>query len=154
MSDTVLQVNNLEVQFQPDGRLIKAVDGISFAVKRGQTLGIVGESGSGKSVTSLAVMGLVPSPGKVTKGEILFWGAERGAQAIDLTKIPSRQLEDYRGGEISMIFQEPMSSLNPVYTIGFQLVEAIRLHKRVTQKKQNVRRSPAFRRCACCRTMG
>ncbi|MBC7972783.1 MAG: ABC transporter ATP-binding protein [Verrucomicrobia bacterium] len=135
MSDTVLQVNNLDVQFQPDGRLIKAVDGISFAVKRGQTLGIVGESGSGKSVTSLAVMGLVPSPGKVTKGEILFWGAENGAQPIDLTKIPSRQLEDYRGGEISMIFQEPMSSLNPVYTIGFQLVEAIRLHKRVTQKE-------------------
>ncbi|MBW4583249.1 MAG: ABC transporter ATP-binding protein [Tildeniella nuda ZEHNDER 1965/U140] len=135
MNDTVLQVNNLEVQFQPDGRLIKAVDGISFAVKRGQTLGIVGESGSGKSVTSLAVMGLVPSPGKVTAGEILFWGAEREAQAIDLTKLPKRQLEDYRGGEISMIFQEPMSSLNPVYTIGFQLVEAIRLHKRVTQKE-------------------
>ncbi|MBW4472211.1 MAG: ABC transporter ATP-binding protein [Stenomitos rutilans HA7619-LM2] len=135
MNDTVLQVNNLEVQFQPDGRLIKAVDGISFEVKRGQTLGIVGESGSGKSVTSLAVMGLVPSPGKVTNGEILFWGAEKGAQAIDLTKIPKRQLEDYRGGEISMIFQEPMSSLNPVYTIGFQLVEAIRLHKRVTQKE-------------------
>ncbi|MBW4690366.1 MAG: ABC transporter ATP-binding protein [Lyngbya sp. HA4199-MV5] len=135
MNDTVLQVNNLEVQFQPDGRLIKAVDGISFAVKRGQTLGIVGESGSGKSVTSLAVMGLVPSPGKVTNGEILFWGAENGAQPIDLTKLPKRQLEDYRGGEISMIFQEPMSSLNPVYTIGFQLVEAIRLHKRVTPKE-------------------
>ena len=77
----------------------------------------------------------MPSPGKVTNGEILFWGAEKGAQAIDLTKIPKRQLEDYRGGEISMIFQEPMSSLNPVYTIGFQLVEAIRLHKRVTQKE-------------------
>lgn len=135
MSDTVLQVNHLEVQFQSDGRLVKAVDGISFTVKRGHTLGIVGESGSGKSVTSLAVMGLVPSPGKVTAGEVLFWGAERGAQAIDLTKLPKRQLEDYRGGEISMIFQEPMSSLNPVYTIGFQLTEAIRLHKRITKEE-------------------
>src|SRR5579883_1238060 len=133
MSDTVLQVNHLEVQFQSDGRLVKAVDGISFTVKRGHTLGIVGESGSGKSVTSLAVMGLVPSPGKVTAGEVLFWGAERGAQAIDLTKLPKRQLEDYRGGEISMIFQEPMSSLNPVYTIGFQLTEAIRRHQKVSK---------------------
>ena len=129
MSDTVLRVTDLEVQFSTDSRLIRAVDGISFEVKRGQTLGIVGESGSGKSVTSLAVMGLVPSPGKVTSGEILFWGAE-GGQPVNLQKMPSRQLEDYRGGEISMIFQEPMSSLNPVFTIGYQLVEAIQLHKR------------------------
>ncbi|MGA7932046.1 MAG: ABC transporter ATP-binding protein [Kovacikia sp.] len=134
MSDTVLQVKDLEVQFRTDGGLIRAVDGISFEVRRGETIGIVGESGSGKSVTALAVMGLVPSPGKVTKGDVLFWGAA-GGQSIELSKLPSRQMEDYRGGEISMIFQEPMSSLNPVFTIGFQLVEAITLHKRVSRQE-------------------
>lgn len=133
MSDTVLQVNDLEVQFPTESGPLKAVDRISFQVKRGRTLGIVGESGSGKSVTSLAVMGLVPSPGKVTHGEIWFRGSQDQRDAIDLTKLSNRRLEDYRGGEISMIFQEPMSSLNPVYTIGFQIIEAIRLHKRLTK---------------------
>jgi peptide/nickel transport system ATP-binding protein len=132
MSDAVLQVRDLEVQFPTEARFIRAVDGISFEVQRGQTLGIVGESGSGKSVTSLAVMGLVPSPGRVTRGEVLF-NNQSGSAPIDLAKLSSRKLEDYRGGEISMIFQEPMSSLNPVYTIGFQLVEAIRLHKPISQ---------------------
>lgn len=132
MSDTVLKVNNLEVQFKTDGQTIKAVNGISFEVKRGRTLGIVGESGSGKSVTSLAVMGLIPVPGKVTQGQVLFWSSSEQEQPVNLAELPSQRLEDYRGGEISMIFQEPMSSLNPVYTIGFQLVEAIRLHKRVS----------------------
>ncbi|WP_421654931.1 ABC transporter ATP-binding protein [Leptothermofonsia sp. ETS-13] len=131
MSDTVLRVKDLEVQFLTDEKLIRAVDGISFEVKRGQTLGIVGESGSGKSVTALSVMRLVPPPGRIASGEALFWGAE-GGQPVDLLKLPNRQMEDYRGGEISMIFQEPMSSLNPVFTIGFQLVEAIQLHKRLT----------------------
>jgi peptide/nickel transport system ATP-binding protein len=135
MSDTVLRVENLDVQFKSDGTLVKAVDGISFEVKRGQTLGIVGESGSGKSVTSLAVMGLVPPPGSIAAGQILFRGRDDQAEPVDLTQLPTRRLEDYRGGEISMIFQEPMTSLNPVYTIGFQLVEAIRLHKRVTQEE-------------------
>ncbi|MBM0742893.1 ABC transporter ATP-binding protein [Phormidium sp. CLA17] len=135
MNDTVLQVNNLEVQFQSDGKTVEAVRGISFEVKRGQTLGIVGESGSGKSVTSLAVMGLVPTPGKVTNGEILFWGRGDQTQPVDLAKLSDRRLEDYRGSEISMIFQEPMTSLNPVYTIGFQLVEAIRLHKRLSKEE-------------------
>ncbi len=131
MSDTVLHVKDLEVQFLTDEKLIHAVDGISFEIKRGQTLGIVGESGSGKSVTALSVMRLVPSPGRIASGEALFWGAD-GGQPVDLLKLPNRQMEDYRGGEISMIFQEPMSSLNPVFTIGFQLVEAIQLHKRLT----------------------
>ncbi|MCL6433199.1 MAG: ABC transporter ATP-binding protein [Leptolyngbyaceae cyanobacterium HOT.MB2.61] len=131
MSDTVLHVKDLEVQFLTDEKLIRAVDGISFEIKRGQTLGIVGESGSGKSVTALSVVRLVPSPGRIASGEALFWGAE-GGQPVDLLKLPNRQMEDYRGGEISMIFQEPMSSLNPVFTIGFQLVEAIQLHKHLT----------------------
>lgn len=135
MSDTVLRVEDLDVQFESDGRIVKAVDGISFELKRGQTLGIVGESGSGKSVTSLAVMGLVPSSGRVAGGKILFWGRNDQAEPVNLTQLTTRRMEDYRGGEISMIFQEPMTSLNPVYTIEFQLVEAIRLHKRLTQEE-------------------
>lgn len=133
MSDTVLTVKDLQVQFKTDEQIVKAVDGISFEVKRGQTLGIVGESGSGKSVTSLAVMGLVPAPGAITGGQILFQGREDQIAPVDLAQLPTRRLEDYRGGEISMIFQEPMTSLNPVYTIGFQLVEAISLHKRLSK---------------------
>jgi peptide/nickel transport system ATP-binding protein len=131
MTDPVLQVQDLEIQFQNDNSISRAVKGISFDVQRGQTLGIVGESGSGKSVTSLAVMGLIPPPGKITQGKVLFRGRADQSQAVDLLTLSPKRLEDYRGGEISMIFQEPMSSLNPVYTIGFQIVEAIQLHKRV-----------------------
>lgn len=129
MSDTVLDVRNLQVEFSTDdNKIIKAVDGISFELHRGQTLGIVGESGSGKSMTSLAVMGLVPTPGKVSGGEIWFRGQD--AQAVDLQQLSPEQRQKYRGNMIAMIFQEPMSSLNPVYTIGFQLTEAIRLHQK------------------------
>ncbi len=133
MTDSVLQVRGLEVQFRADDAITRAVKGISFEVPRGQTLGIVGESGSGKSVTSLAVMGLVLPPGKITQGQVLFRGRADQVEPIDLLKLPPKRLEDFRGGEISMIFQEPMSSLNPVYTIGFQITEAIQLHKRLNQ---------------------
>ncbi|MBW4658344.1 MAG: ABC transporter ATP-binding protein [Drouetiella hepatica Uher 2000/2452] len=130
MTDTILDVRNLQVQFQSGDRFITAVDGISFQVQRGQTLGIVGESGSGKSVTSLAVMGLVPNPpGKVTEGEIWFRGLDGGDEAVDLRSLSSLQMQRYRGGKVSMIFQEPLSSLNPVYTCGFQLTEALRQHQ-------------------------
>ncbi|MFB2876519.1 ABC transporter ATP-binding protein [Floridanema aerugineum] len=137
MTDTVLDVRNLQVQFLAKGTgktpvVTKAVDNISFQVKPGQTLGIVGESGSGKSVTSLAVMGLVPSPSRVS-GEIWFQDSVEGAEAVNLLQLPERRKQQYRGGEIAMIFQEPMSSLNPVYTIGFQITEAIRLHQNVSQ---------------------
>jgi peptide/nickel transport system ATP-binding protein len=136
MSETILDVRNLQVQFKSDTRTVKAVDGISFRVKRGQTLGIVGESGSGKSVTSLAVMGLVPNPpGKITGGEIWFQDAATNGEPVDLLSIPERQMQTFRGGRISMIFQEPMSSLNPVYTCGFQLVEAIRQHEDISQSE-------------------
>ncbi len=134
MNDIVLDVRNLQVEFQTEEKLVKAVDGISFQVKRGQTLGIVGESGSGKSVTSLAVMGLVPSPGKISGGEIWFQGNTED-KPIDLMNLTPTQKQQYRGGNVGMIFQEPMSSLNPVYNIGFQMTEAIMLHQQVTLKQ-------------------
>ncbi|MGI8933707.1 MAG: ABC transporter ATP-binding protein [Phormidesmis sp.] len=136
MSDTILEVQGLTVEFATDHEdrgSIRAVDEVSFELQRGQTIGIVGESGSGKSVTSLAVMGLVPSPpGRVSSGQILFTGD--GEAPVDLTKVPPRQLRRYRGGQIAMIFQEPMSSLNPVYTCGFQLIEAIRQHQKISER--------------------
>jgi peptide/nickel transport system ATP-binding protein len=134
MSETVLDVRDLRIVFRgEENKPMVAVDGISFALQRGQTLGIVGESGSGKSVTSLGIMGLVPYPGKVTRGEIWFHGLTDGAKPLDLQKLSEAQRREYRGGQIAMIFQEPMSSLNPVYNIGFQMTEAIRLHQNVSE---------------------
>ncbi|MGI2903893.1 ABC transporter ATP-binding protein [Tolypothrix sp. VBCCA 56010] len=132
MRETILEVRNLQVEFSDDGNSVKAVDGISFELHRGETLGIVGESGSGKSVTSLAVMGLVQTPGRISGGEIYFRHQENTAP-INLVELPLQQMQLYRGGEIAMIFQEPMSSLNPVYNIGFQLTEAIMRHQKVSQ---------------------
>ncbi|NEQ50249.1 MAG: ABC transporter ATP-binding protein [Leptolyngbya sp. SIO3F4] len=133
MSEIILDVRDLKVEFDTVNGVLKAVDGISFQVQRGRTLGIVGESGSGKSVTSLAVMGLVPNPpGRITQGNILF--AETAETApINLCQASQRELQTYRGGQISMIFQEPMSSLNPVYTCGFQLIEAIQQHQAISK---------------------
>ncbi|WP_375512669.1 ABC transporter ATP-binding protein [uncultured Nostoc sp.] len=131
MRETVLEVRNLQVEFPGDGNNVRALDGISFGLHRGETLGIVGESGSGKSVTALAVMGLLQTPGIVTGGEIWFRPQEN-ANAIDLVKLPPEQMQLHRGGDIAMIFQEPMSSLNPVYNIGFQLTEAIMRHQNVS----------------------
>nr|WP_283755121.1 ABC transporter ATP-binding protein [Roseofilum acuticapitatum] len=131
MNDSVLDVCNLTVQFQTDEKVIQAVDQITFSVQRGQTLGIVGESGSGKSVTSLAIMDLVPQPpGNIASGEIWFHPPQQ--DRINLRQVSPKQMQQYRGSQISMIFQEPMSSLNPVYTIGFQLVEALRFHQSIS----------------------
>ncbi|MBW4539918.1 MAG: ABC transporter ATP-binding protein [Myxacorys chilensis ATA2-1-KO14] len=136
MSDTILDVRNLEVEFKTDTRVVKAVDGISFQVKRGRTLGIVGESGSGKSVTSLAVMGLIPNPpGRIAGGEIWFNDDQSAGKPVDLRTVSAEKLRDYRGDRIAMIFQEPMSSLNPVYTCGYQLVEAIRQHTKLSESE-------------------
>jgi peptide/nickel transport system ATP-binding protein len=126
-----LEVRNLQVEFSGDGAQVQAINGISFDVPQGQTLGIVGESGSGKSVTALAIMGLLPYPGRVTGGQILFRN-QKNAQPLDLLALPSREIQLYRGGDMAMIFQEPMTSLNPVYNIGFQLTEAIERHQNVT----------------------
>jgi oligopeptide/dipeptide ABC transporter ATP-binding protein len=119
----LLEVRNLRTLFNVEGREIPAVDGVSFAVAPGRTLGIVGESGCGKSVTALSIMGLVPQPpGRIAAGEILFEGA-------DLLKLPPAAMRELRGNRIGMIFQEPMTSLNPAFTIGDQIVEVIERHR-------------------------
>ncbi|WP_017306879.1 ABC transporter ATP-binding protein [Spirulina subsalsa] len=132
MTDSVLDVRHLKVQFFAEEETINAVDGIDFELKRGQTLGIVGESGSGKSVTSLALLGLVPPPGRITEGEIWFT-PEPNQDPINLLTLSEEKRRLLRGGKIAMIFQDPMCSLNPVYNIGFQLVEAIQLHQGVSE---------------------
>jgi peptide/nickel transport system ATP-binding protein len=132
MTDSILTVQNLQVHFQTEGAPVKAVDDISFTLERGKTLGIVGESGSGKSVTALSVMRLVPSPpGQIVGGEVWFQDTSMSntEAPVNLLNLPERAMPSYRGARISMIFQEPMSSLNPVFTCGFQLEEALRLHQ-------------------------
>lgn len=134
MSNLLLEVNNLETHFKTEEGLVKAVDNVSFSLNRGETLGIVGESGSGKSVTSLSVMRLIPNPpGKIVGGEILYHN--KAGEVVDLTKVSDRAMRHYRGNEISMIFQEPMTSLNPVYTCGNQVLEAILLHQDVSKQQ-------------------
>ncbi|MDW7671662.1 MAG: ABC transporter ATP-binding protein [Bacillota bacterium] len=129
MSDILLEVTNLSTHFYTDEQVIPAVDGVSFRMNRGETLGIVGESGSGKSVTALSVMRLIPHPpGKIVGGSIRFKGEEL------LTKSDA-EMRQIRGNQISMIFQEPMTSLNPVYTIGRQISEAIMLHQQVPKRQ-------------------
>lgn len=142
MNQNILEIRNLQVKFTTEDRSIMAVDDLSINLQKGETLGIVGESGSGKSVTSLAIMGLIQAPGKITKGEIIFQDSSQ-EKAIDLLTLSEDQRRLYRGGKISMIFQEPMSSLNPVYNIGFQLTEAILLHQNISQteaKRQAIAR--------------
>lgn len=130
MTDSVLDVRHLQVQFNTATKPIIAVDNLSFQLKKGEKLGIVGESGSGKSVTSLAIMGLIPTPGRITQGQI--WFQPEAKQKVNLLQINEAERRSYRGGEIAMIFQEPMSALNPVYDIGFQLTEAILLHQNLS----------------------
>lgn len=126
----LLDVKGLETTFFTDNGAVKAVDNIHFHVHEGEVLGIVGESGCGKSVTSLSIMGLIPSPpGKITAGEILLAGK-------DLSKLSDKEMRAVRGKDVAMIFQEPMTSLNPLFTIGNQLVEAIRIHNKSWSKKQ------------------
>jgi oligopeptide/dipeptide ABC transporter ATP-binding protein len=124
---TVLDVRDLRTLFTIDDGAFAAVDGVSFSVDAGRTLAIVGESGCGKSVTALSVMGLVPNPpGRIAGGSIRFEG-------VELVGAPARQMQDLRGNGIAMIFQEPMSSLNPVFTIGEQIVEALLRHRRISR---------------------
>jgi peptide/nickel transport system ATP-binding protein len=128
----LLDVKDLRTSFRTEDGIVKAVDGVSFSVEKGQTLGIVGESGCGKSVTCLTIMGLNPKKNTITSGEALWKGQ-------DLLTMKSSALRQIRGSEISMIFQDPMTSLNPVHTIGRQLEEAILLHRDVTKKSARAR---------------
>jgi len=136
--ETLLEVKNLITEFRSDNETIKAVNDISFSLSRGETVGIVGESGSGKSVTSLSIMQLIANPpGKISGGEIIYHSRTQGT--IDLLKIPKNELRKIRGNEIAMIFQEPMTSLNPVYTCGNQVMEAVMLHSKRTYKEAEER---------------
>lgn len=129
MSEKLVDIRNLRTHFYTEDGVVPAVDGVNLHVKRGETLGIVGESGCGKSVTSLSVMRLIPNPpGKIVEGEILFEGR-------DVIKLSESEMRKIRGNDISMIFQEPMTSLNPVYTIGDQISEAIQLHQGLNYKE-------------------
>lgn len=130
MNAPVLDVRQLSVQFLTPTQPLWAVKDLAFTLMPGQTLGIVGESGSGKSVTALAILGLVPPPGRI-QGEIWFCGRQM-QQPVDLRQLSERSLIQYRGGQIAMIFQEPQSALNPVFTIGFQIMEVLRQHGRFT----------------------
>ena len=132
MAEKILQVKNLKTYFHTQAGLVKAVNDVSFDVEKGKTLGIVGESGCGKSITSLSIMGLVEKPGKIEGGEILFEGK-------DLLKKTEDQMRQIRGKQIAMIFQEPMTSLNPVYTIGEQITEALLLHENITKRQAKER---------------
>jgi oligopeptide/dipeptide ABC transporter ATP-binding protein len=131
--ETLLEVKNLRTWFESQSGAIRAVDGVDFTVGMGRTLGIVGESGSGKSVTALSIMRLVDPPGRIQEGSsIVFDGRE-------LTTLSERRLESIRGAEISMVFQEPMTSLNPVYNVGEQIAESVRIHRRADAKEARAR---------------
>lgn len=130
----LLEVKNLVTTFKTDEGDVRAVNDVSFTLYRGETIGIVGESGSGKSVTSLSIMRLIPNPpGRIESGEILYYTED--GEIIDITKLEDKELRRIRGNEISMIFQEPMTSLNPVYTCGDQVSEAIMLHQNKSKKE-------------------
>lgn len=130
---TLLEVKNLKTHFFGKNKVLPVVDGVDFEVKKGETLAIVGESGSGKSITSLSIMGLVPKPGgKIVDGQIIFDGT-------DLVSLSENEMFKVRGNEIAMIFQEPMSSLNPVLTIGEQITEVLIYHKKLSKKEARLK---------------
>ncbi|MER2258675.1 MAG: ABC transporter ATP-binding protein, partial [Priestia megaterium] len=127
--EKMLQIKNLHVQFSTYGGRVQAVRGVSFDLHKGETLAIVGESGCGKSVTSQSIMRLIPTPpGRITSGSILFKGQ-------DLTKLSEKKMRDIRGADISMIFQDPMTALNPTLRVGEQIAENIMQHENISKEK-------------------
>jgi peptide/nickel transport system ATP-binding protein len=137
--EPLLEVKDLSVHFPTDDGLVKAVDGISFTVSAGETLGVVGESGSGKSVGFLTVMGLITRKQAIIEGEIVFQGQ-------DLLKLPSDEMRTVRGDKISMIFQDPMTSLHPYYRVGAQIAEAVKTHQRVSKQEAHEQAVEMLRR--------
>jgi len=123
----LLEITDLKTHFPTRAGLVRAVDGVSFSLGRGELLGLVGESGCGKSITALSVMQLISPPGKIVSGSIVF-------NSEELTTAPPARLREIRGNDIAMIFQDPMTSLNPVYTVGEQIAEALRLHRKLDRK--------------------
>jgi peptide/nickel transport system ATP-binding protein len=128
VSDKLIEVTDIHTFFYTDAGVVKAVNGVSFDVNKGQTVGIVGESGCGKSVMSLSIMRLIQDPGRIVEGKVLFKGQ-------DLVKLPQSEIRKINGNRISMIFQEPMTSLNPVFTVGEQVSEALILHENISKKQ-------------------
>jgi oligopeptide/dipeptide ABC transporter ATP-binding protein len=128
LNQPILQLRNLKTHFFTDQGIVRAVDGINLSLAAGETLGIVGESGSGKSVTALSILRLIDPPGRITQGEILFEG-------VNLLALSKSEMRLIRGDKISMIFQEPMASLNPLFRVAAQIVEALRLHRQLTSRK-------------------
>jgi oligopeptide/dipeptide ABC transporter ATP-binding protein len=128
-AEPLLAIDDLAVEFQTDDGVVRAVDGVSYEIRPGEIVGVVGESGSGKSVTAMSTLGLVRPPGRITRGAIRFRGR-------DLRSMSARQLRRIRGGEIAMIFQDPMTALNPVVPVGSQIAEAVRLHNPGTNAAQ------------------
>src|SRR5216110_2359995 len=127
MAERLVEVKDLKVQFATEDGIVKAVDGVDFRLSRGQVLGIVGESGSGKSVTALTLLGLTRDKNTKFEGEVLYKGQ-------NLLELPEAKLREVRGKEIAMIFQDPMTSLNPVYKVGDQIAEAILTHEKVSKR--------------------
>jgi len=134
--DMLIEISELKTVFPTDDGIVRAVDGVSFSISRGKTLGLVGESGCGKSVTGLSILQLVPPPGVIKSGNILYYRDESD-RPIDITALSpkSELMRSIRGNDIAMIFQEPMTSLNPVYTVGDQIIEAITLHQGLGKKE-------------------
>lgn len=133
MSETILEVKNLTVQYNTSDAVVKAVNGISFTMKKGEAIGLVGETGAGKTTTALSIMQLIPDPpGKIVKGEIFYEGE-------DMIAMPESRKREFRGNKISMIFQDPMTALNPVLTVGDQISEVVRLHEKISKKDAEIK---------------
>src|SRR3982751_1551358 len=134
----LLKVENLQTHFRTRSGLVRAVDGVSFHIDRGELLSVVGESGCGKSITALSIMRLVTPPGRIVGGSIKFEGE-------DLLSASESRMREIRGDDIAMIFQDPMTSLNPVYTVGEQIAEALRLHRGMSRKQAKAAAIEAMR---------
>src|SRR5437660_8936594 len=134
----LLEVKNLKTYFPTRAGLVRAVDDVSFYIDRGELLGLVGESGCGKSMTALSIMRLISPPGKIVAGEILF-------EDRNLLQLSNAAMRDVRGNDIAMIFQDPMTSLNPVFTVGEQIAEALRLHRDLSRKQARAAAVEAMR---------